>query len=234
MYNIAIIEDERNAAQLIRSYLDEYSKSSGEQFTVYEFSNAVRFLENYTAKYDIVFMDIELPDMNGMEASRRLRMMDKDVILIFVTNMAQCAVSGYEVEAFSFIVKPATYNNFVMKLERALTRLKNSGDSAVYIRNKTFSKRVNTSDLKYVEIRSHNVIWHTVHGDINSTGTLKSIQAQLGSNFACCNQCYLVNLKFCSEVSGDCVKVGDETLHISRPKRAEFVRALNLYINGEN
>ena len=119
MYNIAIIEDERDAAQLIRSYLDEYSKSSGEQFTVYEFSNAVRFLENYTAKYDIVFMDIELPDMNGMEASRRLRMMDKDVILIFVTNMAQCAVSGYEVEAFSFIVKPATYNNFVMKLERA-------------------------------------------------------------------------------------------------------------------
>ena len=49
MYNIAIIEDERDAAQLIRSYLDEYSKSSGEQFTVYEFSNAVRFLENYTA-----------------------------------------------------------------------------------------------------------------------------------------------------------------------------------------
>ncbi len=233
MFNIAIIEDEPAAARLLSGYINEYGATRNEQFNISVFSGAVKFLENYRGDYDIVFMDIELPDMNGMDASRRLREIDKDVLLVFVTNMAQCAVSGYDVGAFSFIVKPVSRQNFVMKFERAIERLKNRTDATVCIHGKTGAKRINTADLKYVEIQGHNIVWHLTDRELRSTGTLKSVKAQLGNTFVSCNQCYLVNLRYCREVDGDSVDVGGEKLHISRPKRAEFVRALNLYINGD-
>lgn len=85
-------------------------------------------------RYDIVFMDIQLPDMDGMTASRRLRALDRDVILIFVTNMANYAVSGYEVDALDFIVKPVSYFPFTVKPERALGRLDgNAGGESVLL-----------------------------------------------------------------------------------------------------
>ena len=160
MYNIAIIEDEPAAARLLSGFINDYGENKNEQFNISTFSGAVKFLENYRGDYDIVFMDIELPDMNGMDASRRLREIDKDVLLIFVTNMAQCAVSGYDVGAFSFIVKPVSRQNFVMKFERAVERLKNRTDATVCIHGKTGAKRIGTADLKYVEIQGHNIVWH--------------------------------------------------------------------------
>ena len=72
--------------------------------------------------YDIVFMDIELPGINGMEAAHRLREIDQQVILIFVTNMAQFAVKGYEVDALDYIIKPAQYGPLSIKLDRAAQR----------------------------------------------------------------------------------------------------------------
>ncbi len=72
--------------------------------------------EHYRADYDIVFMDIELPGINGMEAAHRLREIDQQVILIFVTNMAQFAVKGYEVDALDYIIKPAQYGPLSIKL----------------------------------------------------------------------------------------------------------------------
>lgn len=233
MKNVAVIEDEDEAADKLASYLLRYGNEHGEEFKIFRFAGAIPFLTNYNPNYDIVFMDIELPDLNGMEASRRLREVDHDVMLIFVTNMAQFAVGGYEVGAFDFIVKPVSYPNFALKFSRALNRLEKTKDIQVWINGKQGIKRIVSSRLKYVEVAKHTIIWHTVDGDITSTGTLKNVMEQLeGGTFAQCNQCYLVNLKFVSGVEGYKVVVGDEELQISHPKKKDFVRSLNLYLNG--
>lgn len=123
MVNVAIVEDEIRSADVLCGFLERYGSEKGREFAVSRFTDAIAFLENYVPRYDIVFMDIQLPDMDGMTASRRLRALDRDVILIFVTNMANYAVSGYEVDALDFIVKPVSYFPFTVKLERALGRL---------------------------------------------------------------------------------------------------------------
>lgn len=92
MIRVAIVEDEPAEAERLQSLLARYSREKGVQFEVQTYTSALTFLAEYNRTVDIVFMDIELPDVNGMEISRRLRKQDAAVMIVFVTNMAQFAV----------------------------------------------------------------------------------------------------------------------------------------------
>ena len=89
MINVAIIEDEEREKDILLSCLKRYCAEKKTEFSAKWFKNAEMFIENYTARYDLVFMDIELSGMNGLQASKRLRKFDAEVPIIFVTNMAQ-------------------------------------------------------------------------------------------------------------------------------------------------
>lgn len=81
------------------------------------------FLTNYQPRFDIIFMDIEMPYINGLESAEKLRQSDKGTLLIFTTNLGHVAAKGYEVEAFDFVVKPLHYESLYLKLNRAVARL---------------------------------------------------------------------------------------------------------------
>ena len=112
MINVAIVDDDEKVADMLRSYLERFSKENDIEFQAESFGCAVDFLSAFTDRYDIVFLDIELPDMNGIDAARKMREIDGTVALIFVTNMRQYAINGYEVNADDFIVKPVPYFDF--------------------------------------------------------------------------------------------------------------------------
>ena len=107
MVNIAVVEDNEREREILTEYLKRFSP----QFAIEVFSSAVIFLTDYTPKYDIVFMDIDMPCLDGMSAAAKMRKLDDRTCLIFVTNLAKYAIKGYEVQAFDFMVKPLTYAN---------------------------------------------------------------------------------------------------------------------------
>lgn len=231
MINVAIVEDEKNAADLLLSYFNTYTEKKGEKFHVVWFDNPVNFLTYYKPNYDLVLMDIELPDINGMDTSRKLRKIDKTVTLIFVTNMSQFAVTGYEVDAFDYIVKPVSYYDFALKLERALERIKSRTELKIQVVVDDVIKCITSSELKYVEVINHKLIFHTKDGDYVGNGTLKDFEKKLQTaDFARCNNCYLVNLRYVTGISGYTVTVDGDELQISHPKRKDFKRALNDYL----
>lgn len=234
MLNVAIIEDEIKTQELLKSYFADFTENHGKEFNIVYFDNPIKFLTNYKANYDMVLMDIELPHMNGMVASHKLREIDKNVTLIFVTNMAQFAVEGYSVNAFDYIVKPVSLDDFSLKLERAIDRIKNNRDEKIKILVNYTVKLISVSQLKYVEVMGHKLAYHTMDGGVYpTTGTLKDVEEKLRQKgFAKCNSCYLVNLRYVSEVGGQTVTVGDEELQISYPKRKDFMRALNDYLGN--
>ena len=123
MINIAIVEDNINEYSLLKNSLDKYACSYNVKFNITYFSNAIEFLNSYKKQFQLVFMDIELPDMNGMEASHKLRDIDKDVVIVFVTNLSNYAINGYEVGALDFVVKPIKYETFVIKLTRIINKI---------------------------------------------------------------------------------------------------------------
>lgn len=232
MINVGIVEDNPEDAQKLSGYLEDFFKNSDQEYSLKVFQSGLSFLDKYDPDFDIVFMDIEMPDMNGMETAAKLRETDKEVQIIFVTNMAQFAVRGYDVDAFGFLVKPVTYESIALKMVKLVARLKKMTSDTIVIGSKTKFHKVNTSDIKYVEIRGHTLLWHTVEGIYSNTGSLVHLQKQLGDSFAFCNQCYLVNLRYCDELNGMEVSVGGEKLQISRYKKAEFLSRLNKYLNG--
>ena len=94
---IAIVEDEKSAARALEQAIQRYGTENKVSFTIRVWHDPLLFLEEYQAEYDIVYMDIRMPALSGMETARNLRKMDRMVMLIFVTSLAQYALEGYTV-----------------------------------------------------------------------------------------------------------------------------------------
>ena len=88
MYRIAIVEDDYESRNMFKEYVFRYQSESGMQFRVSEFTNGLNFISDYTADFDVIFMDIDMPHMDGLRAAGELRRVDQNVCLIFATNMA--------------------------------------------------------------------------------------------------------------------------------------------------
>lgn len=231
---VAIVEDDAQYRDTIKRYLEQYTAENNREIKMRFFINAKMFVKEYRPDYDLILMDIELPDGNGLDVIRKLREKDKDVLVIFVTNMAQYAVAGYEVDAFDFIVKPVSYFNFSVKLKRALDRLDMTEDTDFWVNAKTGKVRIRTKTLKYVEVMKHKVLYHTTDGVIETSGSMKNaIELLKNEPFGLCNRCYLVNFLFVEEVRKYTITVGGEELLMSHLKRDEFLRKLNMYLSGD-
>lgn len=230
MVIVAVVEDEKDSALKLKRFIDKYAESSEFDFEIVLFPDGGRFLSS-GKKFDIVFMDIEMPGDNGLAVVKALREKDPDALVIFCTNLAQYAVNGYEVAAFDFMVKPITYYDFRLKFDRVAACLKNRKKTEIWVASRQGKKLIVGEKLKYVEVMRHTLVYHTVDGEVTGTGTLKSAAETFSlPNFALCNQCFLVNLAFVTEINGNTVIVDGDELTISAPKKKEFVRALNTYL----
>lgn len=231
--NIAIVEDEDGAADLLISYIEKYAAENARQFKVRRFSNAQDFLADYKAIYAVVFMDIQMPKMNGMDGAAELRKIDKTASLIFITNLIQYAQKGYEVDAVGFLVKPVSYFDFSLKFRKALDIYVMNEDRSLTIKYRGGLCRISTDKLMYVEIIAHRLYYRMIDGDLEVTGVLSEVEQELSSyGFLRCNKCYLVNPKFVVGVQGSDVQVGNKTLQISRPRRAAFLAELANWYAG--
>ena len=196
MVNIAIVEDDKSQAEQLESTLSRYSNEFRVPLKTTVFYNAMAFLNKYSGEYDIVFMDILMPMLNGMDASRLLREKDDKVMVIFVTNMQQYAIQGYEVGAFDFILKPVRYPEFKLKFTRAMSKLMPQKKVAsILIKSESGIVRLTPDQILYVEVQQHHCVYHTRQGDFRQYQTMKSVELQLGEyGFARCNNYLLVNL----------------------------------------
>ena len=230
---IAVVDDEKKATDLIMKYIKRFGEENDSVMETRVYENPNDFLSAYRSDIDLVLMDIEMPGLNGIETARELRRMDPNVTLIFITNMAQYAINGYEVDAVDFVVKPVSYADFAMKIQKAMRYISQRQDAKVTVETSEGMVIVSISDIHYIEVVRHYLEYHTKHGIIRTRGVMKETEEALrGYHFVRCNHGYLVNLKYVYAISGNMVQVAGDELAISRNKKSEFLTEFTKYVAG--
>ncbi len=233
MLNVAIVEDNEGDRALLQRFIQKYKQETGENFRVFEFSDGLSFLSKDDVGFNIVFMDIEMPGPDGMKTAKKLRAVDRNASIIFVTNMAKYAVNGYEVDALDFLVKPADYFSFSLKFEKAVRLQKKLADNIHILQLEEGLRKLVVSDILFVESSLHYVVYYLDDEEIRVRSSMKETELRLANkDFVRCNNSYLINLERVERVKGNEVVVGGHVLPISRSRKKQFLDALAVYYRG--
>lgn len=232
MIKIAIVEDEEECARQTKEYLLRFAEENDYSFSIDEYTDAISFLEGYTS-FDLVLMDIRMPHMDGLQAAKKLRQLDDKVPLIFLTNFVKYAIKGYEVNAVDYILKPLSYARLSSLMKKTLRNvIKN--DDVIFVRANGVMRKIYTSEILYVQVKGHYLLYYTEKGRIETWGSLKNAESSLPEKyFARCEHAYIVNLKYVESVEKETIRLKNgEELPVSERKRKEFLNKLSEYVKG--
>lgn len=175
MIHVAIAEDDPNCAKQLERFLRGFGRESGRAFQITHYDNGEDLIEQYRSNFDLIFLDIEMPFVDGLTAAKHIRQIDPKVIMIFITNLAQYAIRGYEVNALDYIVKPIKYTSFSLHLSRAMPHLSEQEDACLVIAVKGGVVKLDPDSILYIESQKNQLLFHTAAQVHTSTVTLQKI-----------------------------------------------------------
>ncbi len=236
--NIALVEDDARQIENVARLLSRYDTESGSHSLLTSYTSAEDFLMEYRYQFDLILMDICLQGgMNGLAAAKKMREKDASVSLIFITDMAQFALEGYKYNAMDYWVKPVVYMHLKLRLDQVQKKilLKAQDEELLKISFNGIPKFCPIPSIYYIESQAHTLIFHTKEGEFQSREkSMRDLAQQLYPfHFRQCNSGILVNLKHCSGITREFVKVLDTELPISRAKRKQFIDEMAKYFSNK-
>ena len=233
MVRIIIAEDDPQCHAQLEQFLNDYSRETGQTFRITHYDNGEDLVEHYRPEFDLLLLDVDMPFVDGMTAAGHIRRIDPEVVIVFVTSLAQYAIQGYSVNALDYILKPVSYFSFSQRLARALRHIKQRSDSYVTVPIKGGTLKLDTGDIYYIERLGHQLMLHTRDGIQAASSSIQEMEELLvGKGFFRCHKGYLVNLAHVSGIQDGCAIVRGDKLIISRGRRDDFLRALADYVGG--
>lgn len=227
---IAVVEDDPADARLLIQLLQQFEHENPVRFDIQTFCDGRAIVGRYRAEFDVIFLDVQMRFLDGLETAHLIRNLDPDVTIVFVTHMASYAARGYEVDALSYVVKPVRYVALAPVLRRAIQRRTRRPGASVLLPTTQGTARVPVADVVYAASSGrHRIEVHAIDRAHSFSGTLRALERDLSpeAGFFRSNNCYLVNLRHVVEIRPDtCVLVGGAELAISRARRRPFLEAL--------
>ena len=234
MIQIALVEDTVEDREQFLSALAAYRETDATPFSLSVFETQAAFFASFAGQYDLIFLDIELPDGNGLDIGREIRKTDARAVLVFLTKMGQFAIHGYEVDAADYILKPLDEKIFAVKMKKFLRRVRHSRPLSVAVFVGGGKQVIDAQTILYVEVYKHDLTYHTADRAYTERGTLKEAEAALKEVcFFRLSNCYLVNLRHVAGIGkSELTLDSGETLQVSRSRKKELVDAFNRYLGG--
>lgn len=225
MLRIGICDDSVDARDALRLQLEKILREDSEEI-VYEFSTgaaAVHWLEAHSGEIDLLFLDVEMDGMNGMEAAERIRRFDSHIMIVFVTGYSDYVFDGYRVNALDYIIKPAGTKRLSEVLGRARGQLWKRADNMYVFKNTDGTFRLPISGIKYFYSDKRKVI--LVYGTENKEyafyGKLDEVENKLFDRFVRIHQRFLVNAERVTNIGSDHCAVDGKELPMSRALKEE-------------
>lgn len=231
MLHIAVCDDEESFVQNLKEQLMRYAQECAQQIRVTVFYDGSELVNGYDPSIDLVFLDIQMNQMDGLAAAERIRQMDGEVGIIFLTTLTRYALEGYKYQATNYIIKPMKYARLKAEMDRWMQRRPAKESPSLVVVNDSGRYRVLLKELKYVETFNRNLLLHTEKENILCYRSMKEMERELaGSGFVRCHTSYIVNLFFVKGVKKLEIELLDGAqLPISQPKRKEFMEKLTEY-----
>ncbi|MBD5144098.1 MAG: LytTR family DNA-binding domain-containing protein [Oscillospiraceae bacterium] len=229
---IAICDDEKEFTKNFAVIINHLHKSL--DMIVDEFSNGNQLVNSFLTKpYDIVFLDIEMPEIDGISLARQLRKLSDDVSIVFLTGHKEYAIDGYGLNALRYLVKPVMEKEIHEILEHVLE--KQNSKKFIWLTNRDGTHRIKISDIIFIEAKNQNLIFYTVSGSIEIRGNINKYEKELESDgFFRVHRSYIVSLSKIKSIFGNKITVEcDFKVPIARAREHEFNHAFFLFINKE-
>lgn len=235
MLRIGICDDEARARDALRLVLEHLLRQT-EDKAFFEFSGgegAVRWLQKHPGELDILFLDVEMGGLSGMEAARQIRGFDRQMLLVFVTGYADFVFDGYAVQALDYLIKPVDTARLAGVLARARQQLEAHAPQTYTVQNTEGMYRIPKEDILYCYSDKRLVRLVTARREYPFYAKLDQVQQALGQGFVRVHQRYLVRAGAVQAVQGGSVQVGGVTLPISRALKSSAMLALASAMVGE-
>lgn len=221
---IAVCDDNFEFRQSVIKYLKDYFEC---EIQIFEFVSAEEMLASYEGEkeYDIVFLDVEMEKMSGIDAGIKIREYDKKVIIIFVSNYSKYAIPAYECEPLYFILKPLEAIKFNKIMNKAMEKY-SLLHSYYIIKNRSYITKIPINEILYVEICRKHLIFHTFFGKYEAVGKISEALKKLAPyGFCQIHQGYIVNM---NHIKGfekfDVVMSNGERVMLSTRKKSEVLK----------
>ena len=227
--NIAICDDEKQ----IREQIQEMIRKQLPGCVTEVFASGEELLDSQFP-YDILFLDIQMEGLDGIETAREIRRRKEDVILIFITAIREYVFDAFDVAAFHYLLKPVSEKKFINVFERAVREVHQREKAHIkklLIRTRNRNVTVPVKDIYYIESQRRKVGIHTIKEVIEIYATMSELEEQLGDTFYRCHRGYLVNMAYITEYKSDFIQIctGD-IIYMSKEKYPDFVKAYMHYL----
>ncbi len=187
---------------------------------------------------DILFLDIRMEGMDGMETARKIRKAGRDTTIIFVTAMEDYVFQAFDVGAFHYLLKPFDKAKFYEVLHRAVEerrRIKardTAENAGILVKTGTVTQRVFFSEILYLEVFNRKVAIHRTGDDVEFYGRLSGLEKELSEDFVRCHRAYIVNLKYVQSYDTNSITLENgDLVPLAKQKYREFVRKYLKYMD---
>ncbi len=229
MLDIAVVDDEKG----IRDHLCELIRKQKQPGRVESYATGEELLAS-GKRFDIVFLDIRLEGINGIETARKLREKQDDMVLIFITGLREYVFDAWDLYAFQYLLKPVDEKKFAEVLGRAEREAGRKREKQrIFL--KTRNLTLDQADILYIESRGKKVEIHTVREteDIQIYAAMEELEGQLGEGFYRCHRSYIVNMVYIAEYNSDSIFLTNgNKVYLAKKKYGEFVKAYMWYLQN--
>lgn len=153
MIKIAVCEDEKETQLLIEDYLENILKDTSIEYEIQKYISGEELLESNLKDIDILLLDIKMEKLNGMDTARKIREVDNEMEIIFVTSLIDYVQEGYEVRAYRYLLKPIELEELKKHVLACIKDIEINKESHITIKNKSNTYKIYLNEIKYIEVQ---------------------------------------------------------------------------------